>query len=80
MIEDHIDDGDYVIIRQQETASNGETVVAMIDGEVTLSRYYCSSGQRSVSNRVNGNMKPIYVNPTSRMSVSSACSWACCAS
>src|SRR5262249_52699443 len=33
MIEDHIDDGDYVIIKQQETASNGERVVAMIEGE-----------------------------------------------
>src|SRR5262249_10556364 len=30
MIEDHIDDGDYVVIRQQEVAENGERVVAMI--------------------------------------------------
>src|SRR4051794_35029556 len=28
MIEDHIDDGDYVVIRARETASNGERVVA----------------------------------------------------
>src|SRR6266542_2480555 len=40
MIEDHIDDGDYVVIRKQEVAENGERVVAMIDGEVTLKRYY----------------------------------------
>jgi repressor LexA len=40
MIEDQICDGDYVIIRQQETAQNGEPVVAMIDNEVTLKRFY----------------------------------------
>src|SRR5437588_4011340 len=38
MIEDHIDDGDFVIIRMQETAPNGERVVAMINNEVTLKR------------------------------------------
>ena len=36
MIEDHIDDGDFVVIRKQATAENGERVVAMIDNEVTL--------------------------------------------
>jgi repressor LexA len=40
MIEDHIQDGDYVIIRKQETADNGERVVAMIDNEVTLKRFF----------------------------------------
>jgi repressor LexA len=40
MIEDHIDDGDFVVIRKQATANNGERVVMMIDGEVTLKRYY----------------------------------------
>src|SRR5207249_6378532 len=33
MIEDHIEDGDFVIIRKQETAENGQRVVAMIDDE-----------------------------------------------
>ena len=31
MIEDHIDDGDFVVIRKQETARDGERVVARID-------------------------------------------------
>jgi repressor LexA len=62
MIEDHIDDGDYVIIRQQATANNGERVVAMIDDEVTLKRYYRSSGQIRLE-PANGTMKPIYVDP-----------------
>lgn len=40
MIENHIEDGDYVVIRKQETADNGERVVAMVDNEVTLKRFY----------------------------------------
>ena len=40
MIDDHIQDGDYVVIRRQITAENGEPVVAMIDNEVTLKRFY----------------------------------------
>jgi repressor LexA len=40
MIDDHIQDGDFVVIRRQETAQNGEPVVAMIDNEVTLKRFY----------------------------------------
>ena len=40
MIENHIEDGDYVVIRKQETAENGDRVVAMIDNEVTLKRFY----------------------------------------
>jgi repressor LexA len=40
MIDDHIQDGDYVVIEEQKTAENGERVVAMIDGDVTLKRFY----------------------------------------
>ena len=40
MIENHIDDGDFVVIRRQDKADNGERVVAMIDDEVTLKRYF----------------------------------------
>lgn len=40
MIEDHIDDGDVVVIRKQDSAENGERVVAMVDREVTLKRFY----------------------------------------
>lgn len=39
MVEDGILDGDYVIIRRQETAENGDTVCALIDGEATLKRF-----------------------------------------
>jgi len=40
MIDDHIEDGDYVIIRQKPEASPGQTVVAFVNGDATLKRYY----------------------------------------
>lgn len=40
MIEDGIFDGDYVFVRRQATARAGETVVALIDDEATVKRYY----------------------------------------
>ncbi|MFH2048235.1 MAG: transcriptional repressor LexA [bacterium] len=40
MIDDHIEDGDYVIIRQKPEASQGQTVVAFVNNEATLKRYY----------------------------------------
>lgn len=41
MIEDNIQDGDIVIIEKRETANNGQSVVAMINGEkVTLKKFY----------------------------------------
>lgn len=40
MIEADISDGDLVLIRQQNTAEPGQIVVALIDDEATLKRYY----------------------------------------
>ncbi len=41
MIEEHIQDGDYVVIESRETALPGETVVALVDNEnVTLKKFY----------------------------------------
>src|SRR2546422_668295 len=60
MIEDHIDDGDFVVINKQETARNGERVVAMIDGEVTLKRYHEEADAIRLE-PANGTMKPITV-------------------
>ena len=60
MIEDHIDDGDFVVIRKQETAENGERVVAMIDGEATLKKYYDEKDHIRLE-PANGAMGPIIV-------------------
>jgi repressor LexA len=64
MIENHIDDGDYVIIRKQDTAKNGDRVVAMIDNEVTLKRFYQDKNHIRLE-PANGDMDPIIVEKTS---------------
>ena len=63
MIENHIDDGDYVIIRKQETADNGDRVVAMIDDEVTLKRFFRDKNHIRLE-PANGTMSPIIVDET----------------
>ncbi len=41
MIDEHIQDGDLVVVEERATAQNGETVVALVDGEnVTLKKYF----------------------------------------
>lgn len=40
MIEAGIDDGDLVVVRKQQTARNGDIVVALVNNENTLKRYY----------------------------------------
>jgi len=40
MQEDGILDGDFVVVRRQPTAVNGETVVALIGNEATVKKYY----------------------------------------
>jgi repressor LexA len=68
MIEDHIDDGDFVVIRKQGNAENGERVVAMIDNEVTLKRFQFTNGKVTLL-PCNGTMSPIHVDPESDTSV-----------
>ena len=61
MIEDHIQNGDYVIVESRNVAENGETVVALIDNDrVTLKRFY-REGDRIRLQPSHPNMKPIFV-------------------
>lgn len=60
MIEDHIEEGDFVIIRKQATAENGERVVAMIDDEVTLKRFHRKKDHIRLE-PANSTMEPIIV-------------------
>jgi repressor LexA len=62
MIDDHIDEGDVVIIRRQETAENGERVIAMIDREVTLKRFFKKKDNIRLEPS-NSSMPPITVEP-----------------
>jgi repressor LexA len=40
MREDGILEGDFIVVRKQATAQTGETVVALINGEATVKKYY----------------------------------------
>lgn len=58
MIEDHLCDGDYVVIERRETARNGEQVVALLDsGEATLKRFY-REGSKVRLQPANANLEP----------------------
>ena len=59
MIEAGIEDGDIVVLHRQETAENGEIVVAMIDDEATLKRIYYEDGHVRLQPE-NAAMEPIY--------------------
>ena len=60
MIEIGILDGDIIVVRQQESAENGEVVVAMIEDEATVKRiFYERDGVRLQPE--NRHMEPIYV-------------------
>lgn len=67
MIEDHIADGDYVIIERREHARDGEIVVALLDdGTATLKRYFKERGRVRLQ-PANSAMNPIYVDKDIRI-------------
>lgn len=60
MIEAGILDGDYLIIREQPDAANGEIVVAMVENEATVKRYFRRSDHIELRPE-NSAMQPIIV-------------------
>ena len=60
MIEDGILDGDTIIVKEQKNASNGDTVIAVIDNEATVKRYYKKQNKIEL-HPANSSMKPIIV-------------------
>lgn len=61
MIEDHILNGDFIVIEKRETADDGEVVVALINNEsATLKRIYREKNRVRLE-PANSRMKPIYV-------------------
>jgi len=59
MIDDHLMDGDYVVIERRENAKSGEQVVALLDtGEATLKRFYKESGGKVRLQPANKTMEP----------------------
>ena len=61
MIDEHIRDGDLVVYERRSNARNGDTVVALIDGdEATLKKFYREKNQIRLQ-PANPKYKPIYV-------------------
>lgn len=67
MIEDHIADGDIVLVRSQSYADNGDTVVALLNsdttsrGEATLKRFYREKDGKVRLQPRNADLQPILV-------------------
>lgn len=60
MIEDGILDGDYVVVRKQATAENGQTVVALLNNEATVKRLQ-RHAQTIELHPANTTMRPIII-------------------
>jgi repressor LexA len=61
MIEEHIRDGDYVIVEDRRTADNGEMVIALLNGsDVTLKKLYREHGRVRLQ-PANPTIQPIVV-------------------
>lgn len=59
MINAGIFNGDFIVVREQKSAMNGEIVVAMIDGEATVKTFYKEAGRVRLQPE-NDSMEPIY--------------------
>lgn len=68
MINDAIVEGDLALIRPQETAQNGDIVVAMVDGEATLKRFYRERDHIRLQPR-NPNMEAIIIPAEEEVSI-----------
>jgi repressor LexA len=62
MIEEHIRDGDFVVINDKQAADNGEMVIALLDGSgATVKRYYRERDGRIRLQPANETMQPMFV-------------------
>ena len=62
MIDEHIQDGDLVVVREQATAEDGQMVVALVDGDsATLKKLYRLPDGRIRLEPANVEMEPIVV-------------------
>ena len=61
MIEEGIREGDILIIARQPHAENGQTVVALVQGEATVKKFYRQPGEVIELRPANSAMEPIRV-------------------
>lgn len=62
MLDAGMEDGDVVIVRQQQVAENGEIVVALVDGESTVKRLHMGTDRIELRPE-NSRFKPISIGP-----------------
>ena len=68
MIDDGIFDGDVILVQRQSSASNGEIVVAVINEEATVKRFYKHSAEKKGEKMIelrpaNSTMSPMWFDP-----------------
>jgi repressor LexA len=63
MIEGHIADGDFVVIKKRPTCENGDKVIAMVEKAMTLKKYYKKKNEIRLE-PMNSSMEPIVVDPS----------------
>ncbi|MGZ8843216.1 MAG: transcriptional repressor LexA [Pyrinomonadaceae bacterium] len=69
MIEEQIRDNDLIILQSQQTAENGQTVVALIDGsDATVKRFYGNRNQVRLE-PANPSYEPIVIRPPERVQI-----------
>ena len=69
MIDEQIRDNDFIILQSQQTAENGQTVVALIDGsDATVKRFYGNRHQVRLE-PANPNYEPIVIRPPQRVEI-----------
>ena len=68
MIEEQIRDGDTVVVEARETARNGETIIALVDGDSVTVKQYFREGAMVRLQPANPTMEPILV-PADRLQI-----------
>jgi repressor LexA len=69
MIDEQIREDDLIILQSQQTAENGQTVVALIDGsDATVKRFYRGKNHVRLE-AANSRYKPIVVRPSERLQI-----------
>ena len=61
MIDDGILDGDFVIVEERPSPDNGDTIVAVVDGEATVKRFFREKGGKIRLQPANERMAPIII-------------------
>lgn len=68
MIDENIQDGDIIIVASQQTAENGQVVVALIDGNATVKKFYREPDFIRLE-PANPQFKPIFIKTPERIQI-----------